>query len=335
MRSGILIISIVVALCVRVTEAEQPAQVPPGDILIVASGEPNIPLPPAGADPNETWDPVEHLTADWESIAVNMTSRIRNPAFSRSAQVEGPQWSLSMMGMVYLLTDNSGLVGWSWIPTSVLALDREGRAVASSTTNSQMVRWYTKPASRRPGVRAQNTISLNLPIDPNAAYPDLLGRVEWTMNVLLAEEVTTVEVPFQASEVWVELTPGMEILVERAIVDEGMYQYRIKIRHEATRVDYLIGGSIHLWGDDALPTAALVKMDVLNAAGESIRDLGGGDFSSSSSSVQSGGQWTYTESGNGTCSACGTAATIRYTLACNMYEREVRFVLQDIPMPSF
>jgi len=100
-------------------------------------------------------------------------------------------------------------------------------------------------------------------------------------------------------------------------------------------VDYLIGGSIHLWGDDALPTAALVKMDVLNAAGESIRDLGGGDFSSSSSSVQSGGQWTYTESGNGTCSACGTAATIRYTLACNMYEREVRFVLQDIPMPSF
>lgn len=337
MRSGISVILVVVALCTFALAAQRPELFSPGDILIVSSGEPNDPneaAPPAGEDPNGTWDPAGHLEADWDSIAVSMTSRLYNPAIMRSARAEGPQWSMSMTSTVYL-TDPNGLVGWAWLPTSVLALDPEGRVVADSKTSGSLTRSYNQPVSRRPGARAYNPISLSLPIDPNAVYPDLLGRVEWTMNVLLAEAVTTVDIPLKAGETWVELTPGMEILVEEVTVAEGMYRYRVKVKYDPARVEYLTGGSFYLWRDDALPPAVVVKMDVLDAEGQSIRELSGGAFTISSSSAKSNNQTILTLSGNGACSECGTAATLRYTLALGMYEREVRLAVENVPVPEF
>jgi hypothetical protein len=337
MRSGILVSLIVVVLCVCALGAERPAPFPRGDILIAAE-DPNGVVPPVEADLNKTWDPAEHLVADWESIAVSMTSRLYNVALKPDAKVEGPQWSLSLATIVDLV-DSTGLIGWTTTPTSVLAFDELGRVVASGTSGSSMVRWYQQPRSLTaipgfPGDIFQNRFSLNLPVNPHTAYPDVLGRVEWTMDVLLAEEIKTVDVPFAVSEAWVELAPGMEILVEQATVEAGKYQYSIKTRYDRTKVDYLMSGSVHLWRDQQPPAAAVLKMDVLNAEGKSIRDLGGGGFSSGSSGSGSNNQMTGTARGSGSCEACGTAATIRYTLAFGMYEQGVRLAVENIPVPA-
>jgi hypothetical protein len=85
------------------------------------------------------------------------------------------------------------------------------------------------------------------------------------------------------------------------------------------------------------PAAMMLEMEVLNAAGESVRELSqSGGFSSSSRGHSSeGGLMTATVRGSGSCSACGDAAIIRHTFALAPYEREARLVLEDVPVPGF
>jgi len=124
-------------------------------------------------------------------------------------------------------------------------------------------------------------------------------------------------------------------VVEQATVEDAKYLYRIQIRYDNTDVDNLMGGSIHLWHDEALPPVVLLDMDVLNAEGKSIRGLGGGSFTRSASYGGSNNQATGSESGCGSCDACGSAATFRYALAFDLYELEATLVLENIPVPHF
>jgi hypothetical protein len=333
MRSGVSFILIGVVLCACAAAAEQPAQFSPGDILIAANGDPNEGVPPAGSDPNKTWDPAAHLATDWEYISVSMTSQVYNPAVRPDATVQGPQWSMSLASIIDIV-DSNGLIGWAQNPSSVKAYDQNGQVIVNSTTDSPFVRWYQQPRSWSlpdsfPSSMRLDRVSLNLAVEPNVDYPDVLSKVEWAMNVLVADEIKAVDVPFQPGETWVELTPGLEILVEQATVEEGKYQYRIQVKYDNTKVDYLLSGSISLWRDEALPPAAVLKMEVLNAEGQSLQGGSSGSYHGSN------GLMTGTASGSGSCATCGTATTIRYTLAFDLYEQEATFVLTDVPVPEF
>jgi hypothetical protein len=314
------------------------------DIVIcgedLLAGDANEPAPP---DANQPWDPAEHLTATWESVSVSMTSRLYNPAVRPEQQVKDSEWSLSLTGQIDV-TDPNGLLGLSLITTSALALDEEGRVVSTAPATGMPVRMYWQPRfidvpsgpnGKRVSQLFPNHFSVSLPMAPDAKYPAQLSRVEWSMYVLVAEQFRTVDIPFEANEVWVEVTPGLEVLVEQAVVEENTYRYRLKVRYDKSQVDYLPSGSMSLWRDEAPPALAVVNMGLLNAEGKSVRGSGGGSFSDGGGYSGSNNQMTGTASGSGTCDACGTAAIIRYTLAQNMYEREVRFALEDIPVPSF
>lgn len=338
MRSGVSFILIGIVLCAGAIAAEQPGQFSGGDILIASCGDPNVAVPPAGADPNKTWDPAAHLVADWELVSVSMTSQIYNPGVRSDVTPAGPQWSMSVTGVLDIV-DSNGLIGWATSPSSVTAYDQDGKVVASSTSDSSLVRWYQQPRSWSlpasfPSTARLNRFPLSLPVGPDAKYPEVLTKVEWAMNVLVADEIKTVDVPFKASDAWVELTPGMEILVEQATAEEGKYQYRIKMQYDASKVDYLVGGSVSLWRDRTLPPAVVLKMEILNAEGQSAYS-GSGATSGGMSASGSGNQRTGTATGSGSCATCGDAAIIRYTLAFDLYEQEARFVLTGVPVPEF
>jgi len=342
MRSGIRTGLIVVAACTCVAAAERPAQFSNGDILIIGTGDPNAPALPPG-DPNETWDAAQHLVPSWMSVSATMTSRLDNPAEGFSREISGPDWSLALTGRITVI-DSNGLVGLCPITGSALALDQDGRVVSSTPAGDMSLRWYQQPC---PVMRPTGTggewvstlefhhFSVSLPMEPNVSYPSLLSRVEWSMYALVAGEFKTVDIPFAARDTWVELAPGMKILVEQALAEGTKYEYRIKMKYDTTKADYLQGGSVHLWRDQVLPPAVVLNMEVLNPAGQSIHDLGGGSFHGSGSYTISNNQVTGTTSGSGDCSACGTAATFRYTLASQLREQPVRLVLENIPVPSF
>jgi hypothetical protein len=322
MRSGILINLIVVALCVGAVTAGQPAQVNDGAIMVMGAAAPD--------DPNNVWDPAQHFTQRWDSVTLLFRA-------DRNAVV--PNRSVSV-ACVVTLTDGSGLLGLYSTPAKILVLDQHGTAIRDTTAISQRDRFYFppfvikkfSPSGQLVSEFQPYSFSVDVPLDANSPCPLLLNKVQWSMFALVTNELKTVDVPFAPSTTWVELAPGLQILVEQATVSNGKYQYSIKVKYNRTKAS-MTSGTIHVSPAEPLPETIVMKMDVLNAQGKSIQDQGGGAFGSGGSYSGSGNEMTGTTSGSGSCSTCGNAATIRYTLAIKPYEKEIRFLLENVPVP--
>ncbi len=325
MRSGILTHLIVVGLCACATAGLPPAQISPGDILIVSAGDPNLPI---GGDPNFTWDVPLHLKADWEYVTVSMSSQIYNPAIRPDAHVQGPQWSLSVVSTVNII-DRNGLVAWSSSPTWAKAYDQDGQIVAEMASGSAFARWYRQPESWTASWIG-DWFPLSFPVGPDVAYPEVFSEVEWGMNVLVVERTETIDLAFEPNDTWVELFPGFEVMVEEATAAQGSYRYTLKVQYDTTKAAYLAGG-ITLWDEEALPPAAVLSVKALNAAGQPVTDSSGGGYSLRGSGNQRSG----TISSSASCTACGDATTLRFTLGFNLREQEASFTLTDIPVPAF
>lgn len=346
MRSRSFPMLSVFALCVcAAAAAERSNQFSSNDVLIVVTGEPNDPNLPAGGpapDPNQTWDTAAHLTATWESVSMSMTSQLYNPAVRPYQTTTGPQWSLALTSRIGVV-DSNGLIGLSWTTGAAQAFDQDGREVARAPAPDSQSRFYvqphymsvlTGPEGAWVSEMSPSHFSVSLPAAPNAQYPSLLSRVTWCLNALVSNRVETVDVPFQPSDTWVELAPGLEILVEKAAVAGGKYEYTIQARWHAGQADYLSHGSLHLWHGEKPPAAIVIGMSILDAAGKPVQGSSG-SFSSHGSYTVSGDPLGGTSSGTGNCTTCGNATTIRYTLAFNTYEKELWFTLENVPVPHF
>jgi hypothetical protein len=341
MRSRVFIGLTVVALCAWAAAVERPAPSPSDNVLIVTTAEPNGPnrrVPPPAPDPNKPWDPAEHLTATWEYVYVNMTSVAYNPVVYPNQRPSGPYWSLSLMNRLAVF-DSNGLIGLSYSAASAKALDRNGHVVSSMPAGSSLSRYYqplrfvsvpTGPNGELVTQLAPSSIWVDLPMDPGARFPSVLGRVDWSMNVLLAKETKVVDVPFVESETWIELAPGLEILVEKALAEPGEYQYSIRARWRSEQADYTSRGSLYLYRDAKPPAAMVLSMNVLDDQGKPIP---GGSSGGSYTSLE--GVMIGTNVGSAYGPLCGNATTIRYTVALNVYEKETRFAAENVPVPSF
>jgi len=344
-RSGIISL-IVAAWCVSVGTAGQPARFVHGDIIIMGAAEPtdpNMQVPAPGADPNRVWDPAAHLTAVWESVSANLASTLYNPAVNPERKPKTAERSLSIGGRVHI-ADSNGLVGFCWMATGALALDQNAKVICNKPKENRTGRFYwmptyfkkmTAPGVLVPEIQPYPIMALDVTPDANVPYPALLARVEWSMYALVSDTYKTVDVPFKMTDQWLELAPGLEILVEQGDLATDKYQYRIKSRYDAKKVSCIPGGAVHLWPGDLPPEVIVTKIDILDPNGNSIPAQSSGGFGGSSSGGTTGDQGTATSSGSGTCTICGTATTIRYTMALDAYEKEVRFVLENVPVPSF
>jgi len=168
--------------------------------------------------------------------------------------------------------------------------------------------------------------------------------VEWSMNVLLSDAFETIDIPFAAMEGWIELTPGLEILVEHAAVEDGRYDYRMQARFDPNEIVYpdyrprTARGQKkgYSWPGQTPPKAIVVGIDVLDAEGNSVHYQGsaGGHTTIVTGTNDSGGQLLATRTEIGVCSACGEAAFIRHTIAHEPYEQTVRLAMEDVLMPG-
>jgi hypothetical protein len=326
-RSGIISL-VVVALSMCVTAAEQPTQVTPGDIAIMAVEAPGGLALQSAADPNQTWDPAAHLAGSWTSVT--LTSRT-----DRNSDV--PARSLAVASS-FTITDPNGLLGLTQSPTGILALDQNAKVFYSSTVGRD--RFYMPPMSIKTMKAGQwvselqpYTFSVSMPLDPNCACPLMLTKLQWSTYALVAGTVKNVDLPFKVSDKWVDVATGLQVLVEKADITGTSYQYSIKVKYTPSKVS-MSSGSVLLVGDQKPPEVIVTKVDVLNTQGKSIPDQASGGFSSGSSYTGSGDTMTGTSTGSGNCNICGTAATIRYTVTLNAYEKEIRFLLQNVPVPA-
>jgi hypothetical protein len=347
MPSRVLTNLIVVALCACSAPAEQPVQSFRGDILMMAVDEPNAlsrPVPPPGRDAPEPWNPGEHLLTTWESISTVRTHRIYNPALQPPREPEGPGWLLSLAGQIDIVNAD-GLIGFSTTPEAILALDQNARLVFSELTDSQRDRRYQAPRYLMKPVRNDESssevervaeiqpylFSVNVPVDPGTTYPQLLGTLEWSMHALVADQFTTVDIPLQAGVTQVEPVSGLEIRVEQAIVENMRWEYSLWAEHGSSEVSQILTGMLDRPAGQTPPGVIVVNMEVLDAEGRPIRGVIGG------TGVGAGGPDSRTTLflyGMAYGPPCAAAATVRCTIAPNAYTRHIRFILENVPVPS-
>lgn len=328
-RSGIINL-IVAVVSVGVGAAEPPAQGTMGDVAIIPVTVPSDLNVQAAAESSQAWDPSAHLAGSW--MSVSLTSRIdrNSSAPNRSVTVSGS----------YRINDPTGLLGLTRTPTGVVAVDQKAQVVYNTPVPKRSSRFYlplqyTKTFSSTGQWVSEllpYTFSVDIPLDPNLPCPGMFTRLEWSSYALVTDTTKNVDIPFKASTVWVDVVPGMQVLVEKADVTGTTYQYSIKVKYSMSKVS-MSPSSAFLTGSEKPAEVMVVNVDVLNAQGKSIRDNASGGFTTSSSYGGSGDSATGTFSGTGNCNICGTAATIRYTLALNAYEKEIRFLLQNVPVP--
>jgi uncharacterized membrane protein YgcG len=366
-RSGIVSL-VVVALGVGTMVAPRPAQAMYGDILVMAVGEPtgaNAPISALSADSTNVWAPAEDIAATWESVTV--MSKLYNPA--PGAKV--PERSLSLAATVDVI-DPNGLLGFDSTPQGTLVLDGKPSVIYSKAVPSKFCHFYwplryikTMPTPGQWVSQLQPyNLTVDVPLDPNhPSYPALLSRVEWSMYALVNTQAKTVDVPFNVTTDWLTLTPGVEIKVEQATAGSATYSYRLSTRYSHSKVLWATSGAaIMLWTQDPTPDVIVTKLDLLDAQGKSLTDgasssssTGGSSTSGAGAGGSSGGVTragdsgdlitatadpssdltTGTASGVGSYSGGGTAAKFRFTLALKPQQQQLRFILENVPVPSF
>lgn len=313
-------------------------------------------------DGNEPWIVAEHLAPGWRSMA--LTTRYYNPEEPASAE-KTPQRSLSFGGQIDVI-DPNGLIGLSEVAANAKAFDEVGSQIhvvgvsqqtvgypyPSHVLSYQPLRYLTKlDAGGRTISIAPYGFSIDMSMRPNAPFPLVLSRLEWSMAALLSDVFEAVDIPFVPTADWIELVPGLEVFVEQAIVQEGKYSYRIKARYDPNKISYLDAREeppgftgrrhdpLYAWPSQAFPEMIVTAIDVVDAEGNSIwnkrMQSGHISFGTGSGFSDSGYQRIAMRHGNGTCSECGNVAFLRHIIAFEPYHRELQFVLENVPVPGF
>ncbi len=291
MRSRSITYLIVAALCACALATEQPAQSMPGDILVVAVGEPaDLTALAAPPGPTNVWVPAQNIAATWESLTA--MSKLSNPA-APSAKA-APERSLSLSARVDVV-DVNNVLGFDYNAQGTLVLDEKLRVVYSKAVPSKYCHFYWPLRYTKKMVAGQwvselqpYNFKVDMPIDSNHPYPKSLSRVEWSMYALVNTESKTVDVPFNVSADWVTLAPGVEIKVEQATAETGRYQYRLATRYSRSKVLWApTGAATMIWTSDPTPEVIVTKLDILDAQGKSLKE--GAASSSSSGGSSSGG----------------------------------------------
>ena len=305
------------------------------------------PLLWAQADANGPWDPNAHLVVyprtcqlsaeyhlpeDGEPVWMSVDRRI-----GLSARIAVP--------------DPNGLIGLSRYPVDVVAWDEFGTVLEpttirngpvvyvplayASTIHVPEMTWTVDPQP--------HDVSLDLQVAYDAtSFPVSLSRVEWSTNALLSDQFEMVDLPFAPTDGWVEIVPGLEVLIEEATISDDSYQCNMQTRFDPDRIAHSDGLGLtiereegYLWLDQMSPELIVIALEVVDAEGNAVRYQGGaGVLSISRSKKVVDGLTIITRHETGSCDACGQAAFLRHTIAYAPYEQEVRLVLEDVTLPA-
>jgi hypothetical protein len=279
------------------------------------------------ADPNQVWNPAAHLSGDWTGVSIS--ARLE-PGMNFPSRFITVAASVSV-------TNSDSFLGLNQTPTAILALDPQARQVCSiqpipdRTYSRPKTTWIMKGVQRVPRLDPY-AVAVNIHLDPNRACPIMLSRLEWSMYALVAGMVANVDIPLQASNRWESLVPGLWVLMEKAKIAGAAYEYSLRLRYNPQQVRVMsIPATLTVGGGWKLPTAILSGVHARNARGEVIEDQS--NHGSLDTVRSDATEATGAYSGAGSCTFGNTAATIRFVLALNPYEKEARFAVTNVPIP--
>ncbi|UCD49224.1 MAG: hypothetical protein JSW27_17035 [Phycisphaerales bacterium] len=303
----------------------------------------------AQVDANTPWDPNTHLAPYPWAMA-------RTTHFAYREGPELPWTPTSVMTMEFAgriaVTDPNGLIGLCTETMDNLVLDEVGEPINTRGTWPNPIsyepvqyastRWY--PSGETTWDVEPYVFSVKMSVNADTSYPSVLSRIEWSMFVLLSDSIKAIDLPFAPSEDWVELAPGLEILVEKTSIEEDRYEHESTIILDPNRISYPHRGPRplgeeeglqgYLWPKRGLPDVIVLEIDVLNAEGNSIQNYGEGGRGLATHGSGDIAEGRRTETVISFGSGRDAAAFIRYVIAFKPYRQEVRLVLEDVPTPG-
>jgi len=262
----------------------------------------------------------DRLNVRWRSIAYEKT--LYNPAIPpKDRDSSGPE-TLSLSCEIEI-PDPDLVLGTCHRAVIGQITDSQGRDVdigLGSSRSTLMYRENPRSAMRRkllgtgrlPAGKRTKPEYNSLRVELDAGLRERVrGEICWLkghFHALIAESLEYVEVPFEANDNWVRLTPDVEIRVLEARNEASMYQFNIEQRPE--NVPHRVGVRI----GDYLPGRLVVALQCLGqSSGGASGGLGGGPIGGKGSGI-------------------GRAEKIRYTIAVNPAHHTIPFELEHIPL---
>jgi hypothetical protein len=316
-------------------------------ILLVLVG-PALDTPSAARqnaeDLNEArWNVTERFAFAWDSVEVS--AQVFNPSYTGQRDLRECRRNITVVGKVHVL-DANDLVGMQLVDPDVLeVVDSDGIDVAWTPLPWRPLGQYQWlkcecPTPQDPLATAQAMlqpydVSVSFCVDPDQRPISALSLFQWCAYAVYAENVIEVDVPFEASEDWLEAAPGIQIQVKKATVECCDYTYWTEVKHP--------GGIVRAFDDPVSPAEPIadclvVRTQLLDADGNPIR--------ATEDDRVSPAVWSESIEGTSLNTAkCGgwlltfvtqaEIASIRHVIVVHPYEVRVPFVVRDLPLPGF
>ncbi len=282
-------------------------------------------------DPNAVRDGTGLLAATWDSATRCLTAH--NPK-ARPDVAEGTvQTTIKVSGSVEVLDFNDLIAVATTRATALWAFDQDGEAVlfdADAVVRPDGNVWVL---GDRP-----KTFCVELPLDFDQPYVASLSELAFTVEALYGQPFTTIDVPIEVSQAWIEIVPRYRIQITKTDqLDDHCF---IAVTEEVLDVSGSANGpfdpNAHYWDETAdwYHTSKVVNFDVISHA--EIVDLEGRPVRSAHSYQGSSREGMLTQTREFTLNDCASLEElrIRYTIAMDPYEATILLTLTDIPVPG-
>lgn len=293
-------------------------------------------------DPNEAkWDVAERFASVWDSVEVS--AQVFNPSYMGPRDLYECGRSITVVGKVHVL-DVNDLVGMQVVDPDVLqVVDSDGNDVAWAPLPWRPVRQYQElryewPVPRNPfeapkPVLQPYDVTVSFCVDPDQRPISALSLFHWCAYAVYAEDVIEVDVPFEASDDWLEVAPGIQITVTKATVECCDYAYWTEVRHT--------GGIVRAFDDPVSSTEPMADYLVVRTL---LLDSEGTPVRATEDDRVSPAVWSErVESTSLNTAKCGgwlltfateaEIASVRHVIVVHPYEVRVPFVVRDLPLP--
>jgi len=276
---------------------------------------------------------------------VAISGEVIKPLVSEDANSPTRERSISVLGKIHIL-DANDLVGMDVSDPCVFqVVDGDGNDVYWQPSFSYHTRQYQEldyisgttvdlqTGALVPVRRLQPyDASVSFCLDPNQPHVTSLSSLEWYVYALYAEDLITLEVPFEVSTEWVDVSSGFQIRVEKAGLECDSYVYRTEVRQKSGVVQ---GLNDTLGFGETVADYLVVETRLLDADGELLpRNIPDPDEPFWSDWVRGTVVGTASCQGELTCPACTNVASIRHVIAVHPSETKIPFVLTHISVPT-
>ena len=302
-------------------------------------------------NPDEIWRPwPDSFPSFW--VPLEISAGTTQPLAWEDANSPRRERSISVLGEIHIL-DTNDLVGMHVSDPCVFQIvDSDSKDVRWEPRLSYDTRQYQEPryisglsADRQTGtpipVRQLQPYdaSVSFCLDPNQPQVSSLSSLEWYVHALYVEDVIILDIPFEASAQWLDVSSGFQIRVWKAGVWKAEsepcshVEYSTEVRHDSGAVQ---GLNDRLGFGETVADYLLVKTRLLDAQGE-VLPAGREDIHPLFWSDWAEGTPLGTANCGGilACAAPAEVATIRHIIAVHPSEAKIPFVLTDISVPTF